>query len=93
MTSPPSDKRDRWKEYREDVAWFFQRHPVAHFVSIFCLLFTLWSLLEAFGSSSRVHSARGAALDAAFYAGFVSVLLFFIQRWRRKRDSAGSRDA
>jgi hypothetical protein len=93
MTAPPSDKTDRWKAYKQDVSWFFQRHPIAHFISLFCLLFTLWSLFEAFGSSITVRSVRGAALCAVFYAGFVSILLFFIQRWRWKRDSTSSRDA
>jgi hypothetical protein len=83
MTSSSSDKRSRFKAYQEDCQQFFNCHPVAGFAFTFSLLFTFWSLFELFWSFA--HSYGGHIASAAFYAGFVSILLSIVQRRRKKR--------
>jgi ABC-type transport system involved in multi-copper enzyme maturation permease subunit len=75
----------RWKAYCDDVQWFFQRHRLAHFVFMFSLLFTIWTVLQVLFSSSVSRSRVGELVGAVFYAGFVSAFSVILTRRKQKK--------
>jgi hypothetical protein len=68
-----------------DVRWFFHRHPVAHFVSMFCLLFTAFSIVDALLHQIDVSRFMGTTTVTAITSGG---LVFFTRRADRKDPPA-----
>jgi len=64
---------------------FFLRHPVAHFMFYWCLLFTVFRIGDAFGSSSGPYPGWVHVLATLFGSCIVTTVGVFIQR-RRESD-------
>lgn len=86
MNEPPSRNPSHWKAYSEDASRFFQEHALAHFVVIFCVVFTSWSFASLFNWSERVALAASQVRHAGIVAFLTAIILAFL-RWQQRRGS------
>lgn len=82
------NKSHRLKTYREDVQWFYDRHPGAYLLWTFLFAFTFFSLFDCVWPSDStppyaIHVGK-LALKAAFVASGLAVL----RHWRKARRAS-----
>jgi hypothetical protein len=79
------ENQSRSPSYRDDSDAFFRRHPFIHFVYLYSLSFTFWSLVH------RVHERFGSGPGRFLFSGVekaavIALLLgtgcFIAKRWQ-----------
>ena len=82
------DNSNYIKSYREDVQWFYDRHPVAYFVFVFLFASTFFSVWDWFSGLHPLQPYGEHLLGVLLQAGGFAAVSVVLRRWRRQRRAS-----